>query len=79
MIIMVLNLPGCRRFIFDFFSFRFSYLKKFFKKPESRGSVSLSLTPVGCLQLAWAEGEVANYTYMFLEYKLIPNFSKSHS
>lgn len=60
------------------FSFKFCNLKELFKNPESR-SVSLSLIPVGCLQLVLAEDELEKDTYMLLEYKLIPNFSKLNS
>lgn len=78
MIVTVLNLLGCRRFTFKFFSFKFCNLKELFKNPVSRGSVSSSLIPVGCLQLVWAEDELEKGTYMLLEDKLIPNFSKSN-
>lgn len=79
MIVTVLSLLGCRRFTCIFFSFKFCNLKELFKNPESRRSVSLSLIPVGCLQLVLAEDELEKDTYMLLEYKLIPNFSKLNS
>jgi len=76
MIITVLSLLGCRRFKF-IFVLQILQFKRILKETSSRGSVSLSPIPVGCLQLVWAELEKDTYT--LLEYKLIPNFSKLNS